>query len=486
MSSRKRAFVRKRAIWLSLGFITLFGAIAGKLVFIQLCRADEYSRWAQLIRFRQIPIPASRGAIFDRAGRPLAVSIRTVSIYANPREVKDSSLTAARLTHLIGGDQNTYRRKIEGTKHIVWLAKNIDPFLGEKIRRGWKVVSDGETHYERLDGIGVQRDFKRVYPAGTIAAQVLGFTSFYGSGLEGVECVMDSVLTGREGIVEAELDARRRIIVETKRVIRKPRNGKDVYLTIDLNIQHIAEQAIARMAQTFHPDHACAIVMDPHTGDILALANYPSFDPNNALKFPAYRWRNRAVADLYEPGSTLKVVTVAAALNEGFSTGTVFAQCKGRERIKGGYLPCSLHHPFENGHGAVTLAKIIHHSCNIGAGHVAMRLGAQRLRKYEEAFGLLERPRAGFGCEAVGSLAPANKWPLIRLANIGFGQGISVTPLQMASVYATIANGGVYVCPRIIREIRDQGHVCVYAPAHRSRRVISSRAAEQLTKMLVG
>ncbi len=486
MGSRRRAFIRKRATWLAAGFIVLFAAIAGKLVFIQLCRAEQFTKWAEFIRLRRMPIPAVRGSIFDRTGRPLAVSIQTVSIYANPREVKNAALTAARLRSLIGGDQDAYRRKIEGTRHIVWLAKNVDPRLGEVVSRGWRVVENGRTRWERLDGIGVQRDTKRVYPAGTVAAHVLGFSSFYGTGLEGAECVMNGVLAGRDGVVQAELDARRRIIPETKRVISRPRNGRDVYLTIDLNIQHIAEQALARVAQTYHPATACAVVIDPSNGHVLALANYPAFDPNNALKTPAARWRNRAVADLYEPGSTLKVVTVAAGLNEGFSPRTIFACCTGRERLKGGSLPCSLHRPFESGHGSVNMGKIIRHSCNIGASHIAMRLGANRLRTYEKAFGLLDRAGAGFGCEAVGRLAPAGEWPLIQLANVGFGQGIAVTPLQMACVYATIANGGVYVRPRIVREVRDQRDVCVPLPVCQSRRVISKQAAALLTQMLVG
>ncbi|MGC8863812.1 MAG: peptidoglycan D,D-transpeptidase FtsI family protein, partial [Armatimonadota bacterium] len=233
------------------------------------------------------------------------------------------------------------------------------------------------------------------------------------------------------------------------------------------------------------PASACALVLDPHSADVLAVANYPTYDPNNALKSPPARWRNRAVADLYEPGSTLKVVTIAAALNEGYSPNTVFACCKGRERLKGGSLPCSLHYPFMSGHGPVNMTKIIQYSCNIGAAHVAMRLGATRLREYEKAFGLLERTGAGFGCEAVGRLAPADRWPLIKLANVGFGQGIAVTPLQMACVYATIANGGVYVRPRIVREIRYRDRTVKPQEVCDRRRVISEQAAAQLTKMLV-
>ncbi|MGC8863389.1 MAG: hypothetical protein ACP5R5_11545, partial [Armatimonadota bacterium] len=249
MSSRKRALVRKRAAWMAALFVALFAGLAAKLVFIQVCRADQFTRWAQYFRLRRMPLPAVRGSIYDRTGRPLAVSIHTVSIYANKREVKDAALTAARLSSLIGGDQNAYRRLMQKPKNLVWLVRNVDPRLGEVVSRGWKVVEDGKTRWERLDGIGVQRDMKRVYPAGTLAAHVLGFTSFYGNGLEGIEYVMNPILAGKDGVVQAELDARRRIIPETKRVIKQPRDGADVCLTIDLNIQHIAEQALARSVQ---------------------------------------------------------------------------------------------------------------------------------------------------------------------------------------------------------------------------------------------
>ena len=485
MGSGKRGFINKRTIGLSVGFALLFAAIAGKLVFIQLCRADQFAKWAEFIRLRRMPIPASRGSIYDRTGRPLALSIETASIYANRREIKDLALTARQVASTIGGDPKTYRQKIEQSKTIAWLVKNVDPRLGDPINRGYRVVEHGKVRFVRIDGVGVQRDTKRVYPAGAAAAHILGFTNFYGTGLEGAEFVMQDVLRGRDGVLLAELDARRRIIAETKKIIREPRSGRDVYLTIDLTIQHIAEQALARVAHTYHPQSACAIVLGAN-GDVLALANYPTFDPNNALEVPASKWRNRAVADLYEPGSTLKAVTVAAGLNEGISPNAIMARCTGHERLKGGGLPCSLHHPFEAGHGCVNMPKIIRHSCNIGAAHIAMRLGPEKLRGYEKAFGLLDRTEAGFGCEAVGRLAPADRWPLIQLADIGFGQGIAVTPLQMACVYATVANGGVYVQPRVVREVRNpDGGVCRPLRLTPPRRVVSKQAASLLTRMLV-
>ncbi len=241
-----------------------------------------------------------------------------------------------------------------------------------------------------------------MYPGGTVAAQVLGFVSAAEGGNEGLERVQNVTLTGVDGLETTELDARRRDIPQSLHLKQAPVNGKDIVLTIDSTIQQIAEEALGKMAQTYHPQHACAVVLDPKTGEVLALANYPLFDPNSTAKTEPGLWRNRAVADLYEPGSTLKLVTVAAALNEGISPHAIVTCCGRREKIKGGRLTCSVHPPFMAGHGPVDMYKIIQYSCNIGAAHLAMRMGAEKLYSYEKAFGLLDRTDAGFGCEAVG------------------------------------------------------------------------------------
>lgn len=454
----------------------MYLAIAGRLVDVQFYRNDRYKKWASHIRFRDISLPASRGAIYDRTGRPMAVSIETASVYANRNEVRDPSATAARVAALLGPGFHIPESKFEGSSSIVWLGRQLDPRVCERVA---KVSSE-------LPGVGVQRDTKRVYPAGMLAAHILGFANFYGKGIEGLEHTLDSVLSGKDGLDRGELDARRRVIPETRREVRKPEDGKDVYLTIDTTIQHIAEQAVARMAEQFKPHSAQAIVMDPQTGEILALVNYPAYDPNRPKAVESSVWRNRAVADLYEPGSTLKTVTVAAALEEGVSQYEVVAHCTGHESINKGRIRCSLHHPFMSGHGPVDMYRLIQQSCNIGAAHLAYKLGPKKLYSYEKAFGLLDKIDAGFGCEVAGRTIPPENWQPMRLANIGFGQGIAVTPLQMASVYATIANGGVYVEPQIIREIRNPDG-SVYKPfeVKNARRVVSRANAHIMSKLLV-
>lgn len=476
MAQGRGSLVRKRTIWLFILVTAMYIGLAGRLAYVQCRSGERYRKWATIIRSRDLRIPAGRGAIYDRAGRPLAITIQAASIFANRNEAGDKLHVAARkVARALGKDPHCFDCSLVGRSSIMWLARRVDPRVWERVREST----------EGIRGIGMQAEPKRVYPSGQMAAQVLGFTNALGFGAEGIECSFDKALRGEDGVIRAELDAQRRVIPDTRRQVKPPRNGKSVYLTIDLTIQSIAESALKRMTDTYRPESASAIVMDPRTGEILALANYPAFDPNApAAKRKA--WRNRAVADLYEPGSTLKTVTVAAALNEGFSERAVCAHCAGSERLNGSTVRCSLHRPFMSGHGAVDMYRLIEHSCNIAAGHLALRLGSDKLSDYHERFGLHDRPDLGLGCEASARRIADDDWQAIRLANVGFGQGVAVSALQMAGVYCTVANRGVRVPPRIVRAIKNpDGTVCSLCGPRKGVRVISERAARSLTHMLV-
>lgn len=477
-ASKRRAFVRTRTTWLSILYAVMFAALAGRLVYVQVICSGYYKAKADQFRFRKIPTPASRGVIYDRNGRVLAVNIKTVSVSVDMRDVKDVPATIRELAHILCKDPKAIEERLAGRHGVVQLARQVDARVGEALSRKKR----------ELPGVGYVVDTKRIYPAGQLAAQIIGFTNIDNKGAEGIERTYDKDLTGTPGLYTAELDSERRVIPITRRVVRDAVNGRDIYLTIDLTIQQIAEQALASMAETYTPDSASAIVMDPRTGEILALANYPTYDPNLARKAKPALWRNRAVADLYEPGSTLKAVTMAGGLNEGFSPNASYAYCTGRERLKGGGIPCVLHHPFEKGHGAADMFKIIRYSCNIGAAHVGLKLGAKRLQEYEKAFGLMDKLDAGFGCEAGVLPTSEYEWSRqIKVANVGFGQGIAVTALQMANAYSTIANRGQRMQPGIISQIKypDGGVFRLFQP-HPTNRAVSQSAADKLTKMLRG
>lgn len=494
MATGHRGSVRKRTFVLFVLFALLYLALGIRLAYVQVVNRQEFVDWAKSIRLRTKPLLASRGRIFDRNLRILAVSIEASTVYGHRPELKDIPKTAARVAEMLGTGAAGIEAKLRGgTSNTIWIAKRVDPMIGREISRGYKIRVQREVEHkikyidkrEQLPGIGVQGDTKRDYPAGPLAAQVLGFMNSDSKGAEGLESFGDHVLTGRDGLMTTEVDAQRRPIPETSHTMRNPVNGRDIVLTLDTNIQQMAEDALSKMAQTYHPESAVAVVLDPRTGEVLALANYPGFNPNTPGKSKPTLWRNRAVADLYEPGSTLKVVTVAAGLNEGMNPHATVVSCARTEKIKGGRLTCTVHHPFMSGHGAVDMFKIIQHSCNIGAAHIGLRLGAKKLYDYEKSFGLLDKIDAGFGCEAVGFMLPPEDWRVIKVANVGFGQGIAVTPLQMAAAYGVIARGGVYVQPWFVKGISGADGVVRNTKAPKPRRVISREAAQEVTKMLM-
>lgn len=545
--------LKTRTMWVFVIMLMLFAGIAARLVYVQVIGNQRYIRYANS-RLRTIPLQAKRGGIYDRNGKPLAVDIAVISVFADLRHFQVTQELIEDVSKVLGLNKDQVAQKLKGHHSIVYLDKNMDPKYADAIDHkkmelrgiGYEHNPDNHTisvyidltkviaKRELLDnvsrllgidrdqiakavkgqkgkvyldkntalqyasqidndkiflhghGIGYERKSRRVYPAGRLAAQLLGFTNIDNKGVEGIESRMNEILTGTSGKCVGEFDGNERMIPETRRVLKNPVDGKNVYLTIDTTIQHIAESAMAAMAEKYTPEHAVAIVMDPNTGEVLALANYPSYDANEAMKAPSILWRNRAVSEIYEPGSTQKVFTLSAALNEGYAANTVFAYCKGKEKLKGGQIPCLLHHPYEHGHGAATMPMIIRESCNIGAAHVALKLGPKRFYKYEELFGMTKKLRAGFGGEAVGWVRKPDKIRIIELANNGFGQGLVVTPMHMATGYCVIANGGTFVQPQILREIHERdGSILKKFEKRSLRRVIKSDTASKMTDMMI-
>ena len=471
-----RAVVRKRTAILFYAFLLAYGWIAFRLTDVQYFNAEAYELFGKTIRDLRRTLPAQRGVIYDRVGRELAISVRAASIYAHPRRIGDADEVSARLASALGCDRERLAEKLTRDVGFVWLQRGADDRVGEKLTQA------------RIKGIGVIREQKRVYPSGRLAAHVVGFTNIDNQGLEGIERAVDRELRGSDGFLVAEVDPDGRVIPETRRKAVRPHDGKDVALTIDAYIQHVAEAALDETYKATKCRSASVVVMDPKTGEVVALANMPSFNPNDRSKTKPDSWRNRAVIDLYEPGSTLKAVTVAAALEEGIITPTtVFANCAGSVRIGRRSVRCVLHgKEFAHGHGQVDLRKMICYSCNIGASQLGLRLGAERLYKYAKTFGLLSAPRIGLDCETTGKLDSPVEWSQIKMANVAFGQGISVTPLQLACAYGAIANGGVMMRPTIVKEIRNQdgSPYRLWAPAV-LRRVVSRKTAREVTKVLV-
>ncbi len=472
-----RKLLSKRTEVLRVLFGLMFLGLFARLVDLHVVQARELTAKAMEIRGGKIPIRAERGSIFDRRGRILATNIRAGSVSAHPAMVKNKGMAAAILSKYTGKEPSYYIEKLHTDSKFVYLERGIDPRIATEIG---KALSEN-----KIRGVAVFDEVRRFYPDGSIAPQLVGYTDVDGNGLEGIERIADAEMQGEDGYVLAELDAGRRIIPATREATVNPVNGKNVVMTIDANIQHIAQEELAKSVKKYNAAGGTAIVMNPHNGEVLACASYPTFNLNDRKTFKPERCRNRAVSDQYEPGSTLKVITVAAALEEGAINLHSNFNCPGYMQIGKKKIRCVVHHPFTRGHGQCDPNKIITYSCNVGAAQIGRALGKAKLYEYERKFGYGSRPNSGTSEEMPGYLVRPEKWSDMQMANISFGQGISVTPLQMACAYSVIANGGEYIQPSFIRAIRGNGKASNETFKPRRHRVISEKTALALREMMI-
>lgn len=448
-----------------------------RLFYIQVLCGPQFKAKAKALTVRKIPLPARRGTIYDRYGKTkLAVSVDAFDIAARPSDIKHKVVTAKKLASLIGMDSDYILSKLRERDKFFYLKRRLDFDLGQKVKEA------------KLTGIDAIPTTKRIYPSGSLAAHIIGFTNSDGVGLEGIEKSYNNILAGTNGYKVAEIDAKGVVIPGTKIDQVDPENGKDVYLTIDTTLQQSLETELAKSYHDFSAVGASAVMMDPKTGEILALANMPTFDPNDISKSKPRDMRNRAVSDLYEPGSTLKTITACAAIESKAVSLTDVFYCKGTKKIGKRTIRCSLHGAeFRNGHGVVNIAKMLKYSCNIAAAGMGFKIGKERLHDYEAAFGLYEKPNSGMTGESSGWPDPWDKWADIHLANVAFGQGIAITPMQMSKAYSAVANGGSLMKPMIVKEIRDpDGTTILKMNPTIIRRVVSTETAHRVAEMLGG
>lgn len=468
--------IKSRTKSVSTIIIVLFVVLIGRLFLIQIIRNAEYREKADNLTVRKIVLHARRGTIYDRYGNKLAVSVEAYDIAARPSSMKDREAIAKQLSSLLGLDPDKLLYKFNHRDRFFYVARRVDSEIGAKIKDA------------KLEGVDVIPTTKRIYPNGELAAHIIGYTDADGKGIEGIERSFNDILGGSDGYRIAELDARGVIIPGTSREQKEPVDGKDIVLTIDSTLQHTLETELANAYNRFSAAGASAVIMDPKTGEILALANMPTYDPNKPSKSKPDARRNRAVSDLYEPGSTLKTITACAALESKIVGLNEIFYCNGRKRIGKQTIRCSLHgKEFRNGHGAVDIAKMLKYSCNIAAASMGLKMGREKLHEYETAFGLYEKPDSGMSGESAGWPDPWQNWVDIHTANVAFGQGIAVTPLQMAKAYSAVANGGNLMKPSIVKELREPSGVIVkkFDPIV-VRRVVSVETARRVAEMLGG
>lgn len=459
---------------LLIAYLVLTAATGARLVSVQVLNASDYAQLAARQTQRHVELPASRGKLYDREGQPLAMSLAAATIYAHPPVLEDDGVdvhtVAAELAPLVDRPVDEVVEVLTRDASFAYLARQLPRRVGDQVEA------------LRLPGVGVLREPRRSYPGGELAAQLIGFAGVDNVGLAGLEGEYDDVLAGRPGTVQLERAPGGLTISAAPRQVQPPVAGRDLVLTLDRPIQHVAERALEDAVHEHGAKGGSAVVLDVERGEVLAMASVPAIDPESFGSSGVYERSNRAVTDIYEPGSVSKIVTAAAALEEGaVSTGEVFSVPDSYQIGTKTFRDASTHDPW-----ALTLPEIIARSSNVGTIKVAQRLGPDALYEYLRAFGYAERTGVGFPGEAAGLLPPVDDWWATSLPTIAIGQGVSTTLLQVATVLATVANGGERVQPSLLRgTVDDDGRLQPAAPPER-RRVVSPETAAAVRDMLVG
>jgi cell division protein FtsI (penicillin-binding protein 3) len=443
-------------------FCLLFAVVLGRAAWLQVVRGPQFETMAERQQRETIEIPAGRGTIYDRTGEPLAIGEQATTVYADPRAVEDPKRAARAVGRSLGLDpDDVYRDLTDRSRGFVYLARKADRYRAALLQK------------QEIPGLGFYAEELRSYPQGDVAATVLGYAGLDNEGLEGLERSLDKALAGRPGYEIVVKDPFGRAIDVVSG--RPERPGRNVVLTIDHQIQANAEQVLAAHVERWGAKGGTAIVMDPRTGAILALANAPTFDANRFPGVPAERRRNRAVTDVYEPGSTFKVVTVSAALEEGLVTPETSFWLEPTISVADRVIRESHYRPAQT----MTVKQILTESSNVGTVTIGRKLGEGGLASWIERFGFGRQTGIDLPGESPGMVLPLERWSGSTIGTVPIGQGIAVTPVQMAAAYAAIGNGGVAEPPHVVEKVGGKR-----VDAGPGRRIVSKRTADQVMSML--
>jgi cell division protein FtsI (penicillin-binding protein 3) len=443
-------------------------AICFRLVYLQIFSYGDFARRATHQTQRSFDLSPKRGIIFDRAGRELAMSIQVDSAFAVPTEVPDLPNTISLIARITRDDPRVLLADCRARKTFCWVARKADVEVIERIKA------------MNLQGIHFQKEPKRFYPKRELAAQVLGYVGTDDQGLSGLERQFNGELQGKPGKLMISVDARKRWFASVE---KQPEPGNNIVLTVDQNIQYVAERELEDAMQKTHSIAGTIIIENPRTGEILALANRPNFNPNLRKEITVEALKNQAVSDVYEPGSTFKIVTVAAALEEKLTRPDEVFDCQ-----MGSIVINGMRIRDHKAYGLLPVSKIIANSSDVGAIKIALRLGEDRFYKYIRAFGLGQQTGIELPGETRGLTKPVNRWSKVSIGAISMGQEIGISPLQLIALISTIANDGVWVAPRIVAgtvEPQNTPQTIAFQPGE-SRRVISQLTAAQMREMLQG
>ena len=439
-----------------------FGGLLLRATWLQGVRAESLARLGQTQHRESVTLPASRGTLYDRTGVELGLGERATTVYADPKQIVNPRAASLAVERTLGLDANRlYPELADRTRGFVYVERQADPAQAAALQR------------LKLSGFGFYPEERRSYPQGSVAAQVLGYVGIDGGGLSGLELQFDKQLSGHAGHETIVKDPGGHVIDVEQQRPEIP--GRDVFLTLDHTIQANAEEVLRETVHKWQAKSASAIVLDPRTGAVLAMAVQPGYDANRYPSAPRDLQRNRTVTDTYEPGSTFKLVTVAAALSERLvSPSTRFTlpySLKVADRV--------VHDAEERGTVNYSVAQILAHSSNIGAIELAEMLGKTRLSQWINRFGFGRATGIDYPGESPGIVLPPDKWSGSTIGNVPIGQGIAVTPVQMAAAYAAIANRGVWSRPHLVDHVAGGGR-----PSLDRRRLVAPGIASQLMTML--
>lgn len=469
MSVYPQLQVRKRILLLFLIFLFLVFLLSIRLAWIQVVNSAEFQKRALEQRTRELKVEPKRGIIYDKKGRELAISGSSETVVAVPMEIEDPGRTARILSNILALEYDYVYDRLTRKASAVYIKRKVSEEIAEEVRR------------QNLAGITFTEESKRFYPKGNLASHILGFAGIDSQGLEGLELSYDKYLRGKPGKIGIERDAAGRFIPDGIKQYVAPHDGYNIYLTIDEVIQYIVERELDKAMTELQTSDATVIVMDPKTGGILALANRPDYDLNNFAAYPQKNWRNKAISDGFEPGSTFKIITTAAALEEGVVNEYDYFADPGHILVSGERINCWKY----GGHGSQTFAEVVQNSCNPGFVQVGMRLGKESFYNYIKAFGFGSKTSIRLPGEATGIMLNYDSIGPVELATMSFGHGITVTPIQLTTAVAAIANKGMLMQPRLVEEIRTStGQLVERIEPVAVRQVVSEETADRTLKLL--
>jgi cell division protein FtsI (penicillin-binding protein 3) len=454
-----------RRVFVLIGAMVLWAVVIGaRLYFLHVVHSADYRQRAEHQQQRRIEVSPRRGVIYDRNGNELAVSIKVDSVFAVPDQIDDPDAAARSLSRIIGVPVRDLVEKFNAQRPFVWVKRKLNPNEAAAVRKA------------DIPGIYFQKEDRRFYPKGDLASHVLGYVDIDEKGLGGLEYRYNNDVRGDGGRVLIMTDARGRSFDSVEQPVVP---GADLVTTIDQNIQYIVDKEVAAAAEKTHAKGVSIVVMDPRSGEVLAMGNYPTFNPNQYAKYSPQSWINQAVSHTYEPGSTFKIVTAASAFEEGLAEPSDVIDCQMGSIVVFGR---KIHDwkPF----GLLTVKQIMQNSSDVGAIKIALRLGDERFADHIERMGFGKSANIDLPAEERGTARPASRWTKSSIGSIAMGQEVTVTPLQIVRMVSAVANGGILYQPYIVKKVQHQQNGILSQTTPHGERVITAETAAKLQDML--